>query len=106
MSYKTDRDEFVHILTKEGADLPTIEAVLRLSQTYQRLQIQDCNVGLTDVERARVEAYEGRLTDTLRLVRMRPVFSGDPRGVTVKIQVPSGKTNDLGNVGICVPVKG
>jgi len=32
-----------------------------------------------------------------------PVFSGDPRGVTVKVQVPSGKTDDWGKEGICVP---
>jgi hypothetical protein len=32
-----------------------------------------------------------------------PVFNGDPRGATVKIRVPSGRTNDWGGVGICVP---
>lgn len=32
-----------------------------------------------------------------------PVFSGDPRGATVKLQVPSGATGDWGQVGICVP---
>jgi len=31
------------------------------------------------------------------------IFSGDPRGITVKITVPSGKTDDYGREGICVP---
>ena len=31
------------------------------------------------------------------------VFQGDPRGCTVKLTVPSGRTNDWGREGICVP---
>lgn len=31
------------------------------------------------------------------------IFSGDPRGCTVKVVTPSGKTNDMGREGICVP---
>lgn len=34
-----------------------------------------------------------------------PVFSGDPRGACVKLKVPSGRTNDWGQEGICVPTK-
>lgn len=30
-------------------------------------------------------------------------FQGDPRGATVTIKVPSGRTTDWGKVGICVP---
>lgn len=33
----------------------------------------------------------------------KPVFQGDPRGNTLKIQVPDGFTNDWGREGICVP---
>lgn len=31
------------------------------------------------------------------------IFQGDPRGCTVKVVVPSGRTNDWGREGICVP---
>ena len=31
------------------------------------------------------------------------ILGGDPRGCVVKITVPSGKTNDFGREGICVP---
>lgn len=34
---------------------------------------------------------------------LKPVFSGDPRGAVVKLVVPSGKTNDWGQTGLCVP---
>lgn len=47
---------------------------------------------------------------TQRKVRMllaphgiKPVFQGDPRGAVLKLVVPSGKTNDWGGTGICVP---
>lgn len=32
-----------------------------------------------------------------------PIFSGDPRGCVLKLAVPSGKVNDWGKEGICVP---
>jgi hypothetical protein len=33
------------------------------------------------------------------------VFLGDPRGCTVKIVLPSGRTNDWGREGYCVPTR-
>lgn len=35
----------------------------------------------------------------------KAVFQGDPRGCVFKLQVPSGRTNDWGKEGICVPVR-
>ena len=32
------------------------------------------------------------------------VFSGDPRGATVKLVFPDGHTNDWGKEGYCVPI--
>jgi hypothetical protein len=32
-----------------------------------------------------------------------PKFGGDPRGCVLKLQVPSGATNDWGREGVCVP---
>ena len=34
-----------------------------------------------------------------------PVFQGDPRGACVKLTVPSGKTDDWGRTGVCVPTR-
>jgi hypothetical protein len=33
------------------------------------------------------------------------VFGGDPRGACVRLEVPSGKTDDWGREGICVPTR-
>lgn len=38
-------------------------------------------------------------------VGFTPIFQGDPRGACVTIKVPSGKTNDWGQTGICVPTR-
>lgn len=34
---------------------------------------------------------------------LTPIFNGDPRGAVLKIKVPSGRTNDGGREGVCVP---
>lgn len=46
---------------------------------------------------------EDSITAVCRSIGCEPVFGGDPRGATVKLRVPSGKTNDWGQEGICVP---
>lgn len=46
---------------------------------------------------------EAAIRGHCKAVGMEPVFGGDPRGATVKIRVPSGRTNDWGRIGICVP---
>ncbi len=55
------------------------------------------------------EKWESQLEKRIRAIvaDMGPgfgvVFQGDPRGCTVKVTVPSGRTNDWGREGICVP---
>lgn len=43
-----------------------------------------------------------KLCEPLAIV---PIFGGDPRGCVLKLKVPSGKTNDWGHEGICVPAR-
>lgn len=31
------------------------------------------------------------------------IFNGDPRGAVLKVKVPSGRTDDWGREGVCVP---
>mgnify|MGYP001566860551 CR=1 FL=1 len=51
------------------------------------------------------EARTQRRVETLcaNLPGIIPVFQGDPRGAVLKLRVPSGRTNDGGQTGICVP---
>ena len=108
------------------ADARRIAALLmRHGKTYSRIQEMNCN-GVEWMQfdtnesfnkrQARHEAYcekrEGQLERRIgELVKMLGnssdafgvVFSGDPRGCTVKITVPSGATNDMGREGLCIP---
>ena len=46
---------------------------------------------------------ERRLTALLAPYGVTPVFQGDPRGAVVKLRMPSGRTDDGGQTGLCVP---
>jgi hypothetical protein len=46
-----------------------------------------------------------RIERLLAPFKVTPVFQGDPRGACVKLRVPSGRTNDWGQTGICVPTR-
>lgn len=46
---------------------------------------------------------EELVTEVLAPFNVEPIFSGDPRGVVLKLKVPSGKTDDWGREGLCVP---
>lgn len=61
-----------------------------------------------DVPRYAVREQQAKARIVRRLAgyaKVVPVFSGDPRGACVKLKVPSGRTNDWGQEGICVPTK-
>ena len=51
----------------------------------------------------RAAQLQRRLVALLAPYKVELVFQGDPRGCVVKLKVPSGRTNDWGQVGICVP---
>ena len=46
---------------------------------------------------------EERVRAILAPYKVVPVFNGDPRGAVVKLAVPSGRTDDWGRTGVCVP---
>ena len=52
------------------------------------------------VREARIEARVWALCQHHGLT---PIFNGDPRGAVLKLKVPSGRTNDGGREGVCVP---
>jgi len=43
------------------------------------------------------------VSELLDLEGFGVVLSGDPRGCVLKVRVPSGRTNDWGRDGICIP---
>ena len=58
-----------------------------------------------DVSRGEVKEQQLRVRIEALLFpyNVRPVFQGDPRGAVVKLVVPSGRTDDWGQTGLCVP---
>ena len=110
MSKVKDREEFVSILTRENPDdapycvIRIARDLMRLTATHDRLCVQDCNVGLTKPETAKRERVESKIRELAHDLNAGVLFQYDPRGATVKLTVPSGKTNDWGQTAICVPV--
>lgn len=80
-----------------------LERLMKLARRHGRLMEQECNTGR--VSARTVDNLRNKLIALCAEIdpKCQPVCSGDPRGATVKIQVPSGRTNDWGGTGICVP---
>lgn len=79
------------------------EALMKLGRRYSLLMERECNTGgVSEKTVARLEAKVRAVCEEINPACV-PVFSGDPRGATVKLKVPSGKVTDWGGVGVCVP---
>lgn len=123
------RREFIDVITNEKRDsdpqhdvMHKAELLLRHGRSYVRIQEAICNGvewihGLSndanDKRQRNHEAWcekrEQQLEKRIRAIVAElgqgfgVIFSGDPRGNTVKIVLPSGRTNDMGREGYCVP---
>lgn len=125
MSYTRDRESFIARIINEAA--PTspedfasrpswsqradlARTILRNAATHHRLAELDCNGGLTPKQARQSDACEQRIRAAL--ADLGPgfgvgEFSGDPRGATVKITLPSGYGDSWGDRShYCVPVRG
>ena len=131
MSYQKDREEFTHIMAREVPNMTLEDSrrIMQLANRIQRLAAAECNGDwpCDNGERkvkpcAKCEAgyvpcklnskgicpscqAEERIARIVASLGCKAVFSGDPRGSCVKIQVPSGYTNDWGKEGVCVPTR-
>lgn len=126
MSYQKDRDEFVAVIVEEfgtealqkrGRAMPLEDRkttavefarlVLSNASTIQRIATNECNRELTDGERRQDAAAQQRIIEACRPWGIGPTFNGDPRGVCVKLILPSGRYNSFGGAedGFCVPTR-
>lgn len=129
MATQKQREEFIRVLTEHTPDKfgyyevrRVAERLLRCGATYCRIQEFDCSSPEArygqheynrrmqerwEREQARLHEQEKRVTqrveDLCASIECRAIFSGDPRGHTIKIKVPDGFTNDWGHEGIFVP---
>jgi hypothetical protein len=125
MSYQKDRDEFIAVMTAEGMSLSLAQLLLRYGSTMQRLAVAQCNgdwpadngerkvktcpacemnwVGSSFKKGLCPDCYTTQRVKELMPEGFKAITNGDPRGAVFIITVPSGRTNDWGRTGICVP---
>ena len=119
----TDKLEFAIALAREIAAQParakpaqpTAYRVAKLASTLVRYARalhtaaeEECN-GIPDSEYAdhdkAVRRIKVRAVKALEPYGITPVFSGDPRGACLKLQMPHTRANnDFGGEGYCVPL--
>ena len=104
--------EFLVMLARElpnEKDLTIIDLakqLMKLARKHDRLQVCDCNVGLSDKQRAQEKRIEDKVVELCGTFGFKVKFSGDPRGCTVKLILPSGRYNSFGGAedGWGVPI--
>lgn len=98
--------EFASVLTKEYPDKTPFQiaedgyALHRLAVNLQRLNEQYCN-GNVDGDQYQVK--KNVIRKKMHQLGYDGLLNGDPRGAAIKLKLPSGKVNDWGNEGFCVP---
>ncbi len=97
-----DRCEFFWWAGKEGMSIGLAEKLWTKARRYSTLQMRACNEDVPNLEARRDRMENAIIALCQQAGWPEPVFSGDPRGFCVKVRVPSGSTNDWGNIGICV----
>lgn len=120
MTIRTEMDSAKHTFTER---VHVARLLMRHAKTYHRLQEMACNGveshhGESNASFAKrqqrheewVEKRDGQIERRIRAIvasmgeGFGVVVSGDPRGCCVRLVLPSGKTNDWGREGWCVPV--
>ena len=124
MSYASEREAFIARILSEtecnptppGFTLPSFpqrldlaRSILRDAQVHDGIAVAECNRELTTRDHSRREGCRKRIAAAL--ADLGPgfgvaEFSGDPRGCTVKIRLPSGYGDSWGDrTMLCVPVR-
>ncbi len=104
------RYEFVAALTRElpdhslGAVAELASIVIHLGAKHRRLALALCHGQLDqpDYDKRQKQVRE-RLTKLLGVLGIDVLFSGDPRGPTVRLKFRSGRSNTFGNDAWSVP---
>ena len=124
-----ERELFVSLIAQHAGPSPAdmhvfafARRLLYYGATYGRIQEMACNApeqlyGQDEFNKRAIECWNEQLAKNERKEKRieqdvtelcarfgcKPIFQGDPRGNTIKIQCPDGFTNDWGKEGICVP---
>lgn len=126
----SDREKFVALIQQHAGGDPTerysfAQRLMRYGATYGRLAEDACNgpdysrvlqrdpvldrlittgwQERQDAIPAKQEKIEKAVSELCKAFDCRAIFSGDPRGNTLKIEVKSGYSNSFGGEGIVCP---
>ncbi len=91
----SEREQFVGVMVSEFGERVRrhLPRLLTLAKRHARLQETACNRQVAENHDARCEAAIAALCETIGCTVQ---FSGDPRGYTVKLHLPSGRYNTWG----------
>ena len=112
MATQKQRKRFVASMQREFPDDPRVPGIcrrlLRAGATLLLYSERACNGEWWDryPKRERLEELLGKRIRRICAEfpgKVKPIESGDPRGHTLKLKVPSGRADDWGQIGICVP---
>lgn len=112
MGVTDDKMEFAFLMARHtNINLHNIKRLLRYGATHHLLAEYHSNGNCPHAHLSTQRGEEmcaKEMGIELKIVELlpdgcKPTFSDDPRGCTVKIQVPDGYTNDWRREGICVP---
>lgn len=97
----TEFDDFVLVVQAEYPDVSAgvLKLLCQYAKQHQTACERECNDG-----GEHTDGWEKMIVELLDKwgQGLVAVFQSDPRGVTVKVKLPSGKTDDCGKEGICV----
>ena len=96
--------EFAVVMAREFPTVAHLSELLaeliRLSHRHAKLQEKACNVEVKDGHDA---PCESKIRKVCEEIGCEATFSGDPRGCTVKVKLPSGRSNHWGGETWAVP---
>ena len=100
MSTKTIREEAIDAMIDNGVPYDVATIVRHNAARYATIQERWCSEEMSDRTTAALEAkeqrIEARITSLLQPHGITVKFGGDPRGFTVKLHLPSGRSNSWG----------
>ena len=78
--------------------------IMRLGRRHATASVNLCNIpNYQETYDRRTAVIRARLVMLLKRYNASAITGGDPRGCTVKLKLRSGRTNDFGGEGYCVP---
>ncbi len=108
----TDAEQLVIDIERNGGHCNALLSnyLIRLATHHHKMMEDYCNgadiYGEDDEPLPKLELLRANATKAAKDCWCGVVFSGDPRGCTMKLTLPNGETNGWGKDGWCVPTRG